>query len=208
MAALVGWLLWAPQPAQAQRRMRDVFAEMPDSVLELLTTNNRLDCIDFIENGIQARVRNKFDEYAELKAMNDTYLHIQLSVADRVEMKLLSGPDSVQYVCLVHTFAGPVEESTVALYTSDWKRREVAERLPHPDYEALWAMPDTLTEQQAAERRRQVDLRLMKAELDPDEDTLTFTLQTGTLGEDEQKDVQPLTHPVRYRWNAATSRFE
>ena len=34
--------------AMAQPMMRDVFAAMPDSVLPLVTKNNRLDCIDFM----------------------------------------------------------------------------------------------------------------------------------------------------------------
>ena len=38
-------LLWVVQ-ADAARRMRDVFAAMPDTVLTLMTKNNRLDCID------------------------------------------------------------------------------------------------------------------------------------------------------------------
>ena len=37
------------QALQAQK-MRDVFAAMPDSVLGIMTKNNRLDCIDFVES--------------------------------------------------------------------------------------------------------------------------------------------------------------
>ena len=50
--------LMAVQSLAAQK-MRDVFATMPDSVLGLMTKNNRLDCIDFIENDMEAKVRNR-----------------------------------------------------------------------------------------------------------------------------------------------------
>ena len=40
-------------------RMRQVFAEMPDSILGILTKYNRLDCIDFIENNLPAKVENR-----------------------------------------------------------------------------------------------------------------------------------------------------
>ena len=55
------------QALQAQK-MRDVFAAMPDSVLGIMTKNNRLDCIDFIENDMEAKVRNRFDGFSVLKA--------------------------------------------------------------------------------------------------------------------------------------------
>ena len=51
-------LLFAAVSAGAQLKMREVFAQLPDSVLPLMTRNNRLDCIDFIENGMEARVKN------------------------------------------------------------------------------------------------------------------------------------------------------
>lgn len=56
------------QALQAQK-MRDVFAAMPDSVLGIMTKNNRLDCIDFIENDMEAKVRNRFDGFSVLKAL-------------------------------------------------------------------------------------------------------------------------------------------
>ena len=68
--------------------MRDVFAAMPDSVLGIMTKNNRLDCIDFIENTMAAKVHNRFDGDTELKALTVDYLELQLTKNCRVEMKL------------------------------------------------------------------------------------------------------------------------
>ena len=76
------------QALQAQK-MRDVFAAMPDSVLGIMTKNNRLDCIDFIENDMEAKVRNRFDGFSVLKALTVDYLDLQLTPNCRVEMKLL-----------------------------------------------------------------------------------------------------------------------
>lgn len=194
-------------PVQA-RRMRDVFAEMPDSVLELLTKNNRLDCIDFIENDMPARVRNAMDEYAELKALNDTYLCLQLTPASRVEMKLLTVSDSVQYICLVRTYAGPVEESTVTLYAPDWKELTPGEHWAQPRYEDFWVRPDSLTADEWQDVQQRVDFRLIKAALSPDDETLELSLQLGTMEEKEKEAVLPFTRPLRYRWNAASRRFE
>ena len=71
------------QALQAQK-MRDVFAAMPDSVLGIMTKNNRLDCIDFIENDMEAKVRNRFDGFSVLKALTVDYLDLQLTPNCRV----------------------------------------------------------------------------------------------------------------------------
>lgn len=195
-------------PSLQARRMRDVFAEMPDSVLELLTRNNRLDCIDFIENNMTARVRNAMDDYSELKALNDTYLQLQLTAASRVEMKLLTVSDSVQYVCMVRTYAGPVEESTVAFYTADWQPLPASAHWREPHYDDFWVRSDTVSAEAWKEMKRRVDFRLVKASLSPDEEALELTLQLGTLEEKEKEAVLPFTRPLRYRWSAASRRFE
>ena len=61
----------------AQLYMRDVFAQLPDSVLPLMTKNNRLDCIDFIENGMEARVKNLFDDQVVLDSLTEDFLSIR-----------------------------------------------------------------------------------------------------------------------------------
>ena len=63
LLCLIGFMMLQAVPA---KRMRDYFADMPDSILYVMTRNNRLDCIDFIENNMQARVRNRFDAFSEL----------------------------------------------------------------------------------------------------------------------------------------------
>ena len=91
----------------AQTRMRDVFASAPDSVFPLLTRNNRLDCIDFVENKMPARVKNRLDEVVELQSLTDHYLCLRTSERSQVEMRLLS--DSL--FCLVNTYEGPAPDS-------------------------------------------------------------------------------------------------
>ncbi|MDO4802243.1 MAG: DUF3256 family protein, partial [Prevotellaceae bacterium] len=39
--------------------MKEVFSEMPDSILPYIIKNRRLDCIDFIENNMKAEVENE-----------------------------------------------------------------------------------------------------------------------------------------------------
>ena len=71
-------LFVAPALAQTMR-MKDAFAAMPDSIFPLITRNNRLDCIDFIENNMEAQVKNIVDEPIEIAMINDTYIDLKKS---------------------------------------------------------------------------------------------------------------------------------
>lgn len=105
--------------------MKDVFSAMPDSVLPTLTRNNRLDMIDFVSSGMKADVNDVFNEKSTLDTLTADYLHITLSEAVKVEMKLLPSSrqlaDSTDHVvCVVMTYGIKPIESNVQLFTSKW----------------------------------------------------------------------------------------
>ncbi|MCM1108679.1 MAG: DUF3256 family protein [Clostridium sp.] len=182
------------------RKMREVFADMPDSVLVMLTRNNRLDCIDFIENNMPARVRNLFDNYSELTALTDDYLSMALTSSSRVDMKLLPLGDSVQVVCLIRTYDGPVPESMVTFYDADWNKLDAGAYLKQPAFEDFWQKPDSLDEAEYRRLQHSMDLRCVTAVPEMAETVLTFILQTGDLTEEGRKSVAPCLRVLRYRW--------
>ena len=173
--------------ANAQGRlMRDVFAEAPDSIFPLMTRNNRLDCIDFAENGMAARVRNKLDDWTELKMLTADYLLLQVSDRSTIQMKLLT--DST--VCLVHTCCGPAEDSHVAFYDNNWHTiaRDEARRPSVGEFTTGEADDEALDYLKA--------LPLMKATLYPDNRTLTWELQTKELTEEQKKAAERYLQPI------------
>lgn len=173
--------------ANAQERlMRDVFAEAPDSIFPLMTRNNRLDCIDFAENEMTAKVRNKMDDWTELKTLTANYLLLQVSERSTVQMKLL--PDST--VCLVHTYCGPAEDSHVAFYDNNWHTivRDEARRPSVGEFTTGEADDEALDYLKA--------LPLMKATLYPDNRTLTWELQTKELTEEQKKAAERYLQPI------------
>ena len=100
----------------AQPQIRDCIAQMPDSVLALLTKVNRADCIDFREAGMEAKVTNRLGGTTELSTLTDDYALWQYTSASQVEMKLLPLTDTTSVVCVVHTVQTPVADSRMAFY--------------------------------------------------------------------------------------------
>ena len=165
--------------------MRDIFAQAPDSIFPLMTKNNKLDCIDFIENNMRARVKNKFDTYSELTMLTNDYLRLQQSEKSMVEMKIFS--DSL--LCMVHTFLGPAADSEVSFYNLKWE--PVSYPLERPKADDFF-QPEADAEVSGLLRQ----LPLIKASLRPDDATLTWELQTTELTKVQKKTAERFLHSI------------
>ncbi|MCR4921737.1 MAG: DUF3256 family protein [Bacteroidaceae bacterium] len=206
---------------RAQTRMRDIFASSPDSVFPMLTRNNRLDCIDFIENKMPARVKNRLDDVVELLSLTDSYLCLRTSQRSQVEMRLLS--DSL--FCLVNTYEGPAPDSHIRFFNLKWQ--PVAVDLPKLCVKDFWAksgqrglaesqsasslgdgsalseggIPDSLVQEADFVIRSLSDLMLVRIAPSPEEPVIIFSLQTSELTEKERELAQRFVQPLKFRWN-------
>jgi hypothetical protein len=109
-----------------EQTLRDVFRQMPDSLMPTLTQNNRLDFLDFLDAGMKAEVKNRLGGTSMMTVLTADSLSLQMSPALRVDMLLLSLAepiDSVKQVVVVgETFLTDslYGETTVRYYTPDW----------------------------------------------------------------------------------------
>ena len=182
--------------AFSQTKAKDVFATAPDSIFPLLTTNNRLDCIDLIENNMKATVKNKLEQKAEMTALTDSYLQIKPSERSVVEIKMLN--DSV--FCLINTCLGPAPDSRISFFTHDWKPYKTTFPMPHAT--DFWAsVPDSLARDASFAQRSLEDLLLIQISADKENTELTLTIQTSELSGKEKEIAQKYVKPLRYKWN-------
>ncbi len=127
------WLLAAlfasviGQASAQELKMSDVFRQMPDSLMPYLTTNNRLDFIDFMDSGMKAEVTNMVGGVSEMTALTSDSLSIRMSQALRVDMLLLTLPEPIdsisQVVVMAETFLvdSLYGETVSRMYSADWK---------------------------------------------------------------------------------------
>lgn len=183
----------------AQLRMRDVFAQLPDSVLPLMTKNNRLDCIDFIENDMEARVKNLFDDKVVLDSLTDDFLSLSTSEGSYVEMKLFAeGADS--FICVNRTYLGQAADSEVKIYDLSWNfvrrvaRPDVREFLKTSESIESWTpeMADTLR----VIRAEAEFLPLIKASLSSNTRQITWVLQKDEFSRNIKKVADKYLQPV------------
>ena len=183
----------------AQLHMREVFAQLPDSVLPLMSKNNRLDCIDFIENGMEARVKNHFGDPVILDSLTHDYLLLHTSELGYVEMKLLSkAPDTL--LCVNRTYYGPVADSEVRIYDASWSFIAVVRR---PDFAQFFKTSGETGKWQVEEldtlrmiRAEAEVLPLMKASLSSEPGKVEWVLQTAGFSKELKKVASRYLQPV------------
>jgi len=183
-----------------QSSISDVFTSMPDSIFPLLTERNRHDMVDFYQNHMEAKVRNRFNDYARLDTLTQSYLRLTLSKSSTAEMKLLETSDSVTVICLIQTLVAPGRDSRVAFYNTQWQRLYWLE-LPVPATADFFAAsPDSVAHDVDFAQRSLDDLRLVEVTVSPSEPLFTLTLSVDELAEDEKKLSRRYLRPLRYRW--------
>ncbi len=176
-------------PAQ---KMSEVFASAPYDVLPLMTRNNRLDCIDFIENNMEARVKDKFDNDVVLEEMTADYLRLVTSKVSSTEMKIVDGRVYVSETCM-----GPAADTQVKVYDSKWNLIKVVSR---PEVEAFIRTDAKLgADERVLLIAEAKILTLIKGSLSKTDNTLTWELQTDEFTRDMKKAADKCLQPVVVR---------
>lgn len=207
--ALIGAICISITMKVQSQTMRDVFKQMPDSIIPSLTKNNRLDMIDFIDSKMDADVKNKFDEHAVLTILTDSYLHLKLSNSSSVELKLLPSsnilPDTTtQVVCLSQTLEGEVGESTISFYTTKWKKLSIANPIPQETKFFLEDKPDTMNTQKYNELLSLTDGLMVVAHLSPTTPTMVLTPNVPLLSAGQKEQIKAVLRNRELTWNGKT----
>lgn len=181
--------------------MREVFKQMPDSLVPALTLNNRLDMIDFIDSNMEADVKNKLDEHSKLTVLTDNYLHLDISEVSTIELRLLPTstalPDSSNaVVCMVQTLNVENGESVVELYTSKWRKLRTVTLQP-----AQIVLPDTMNAERKGEILSLTELMMCTATLSPTQETLTVSPTLPLISAEDKAAIEPYIRPLTLKWD-------
>jgi hypothetical protein len=102
--------------------IREVFKQMPDSLLPYLTTNNRLDMMDFMDAKMKAAVDNMLGGESEMTFLSDDSLCIKMSDAMTLELKLQK-ENSEPIIKMKRTYqtAKRQKEILINSFSSSWR---------------------------------------------------------------------------------------
>ena len=193
--------LMGTTPLMAQTA-KECFKAIPDSLTPLLTQVNRADFIDFLESDMRAEVTNRFNRKSEMTRLTEDYIRIQMTKRSSWQMKVLPLNDSVNVVCTVATVQGPVADSDILFYTTDWKPLSTDNFLQEPDADDFVDIPDSLQDNRIRPALAKIDMPLLSAELSDNSDTLTITFTTPRYLDKETAEIlKSYIRPIRkYVW--------
>ena len=197
----------------AAQTAREVLISMPDSLMPLLPVKSRHDMLDFLDNKMEAKVRNRLNDYVCLDTLTEDYFRLSLSEAAETEMRILRTEDSLSVICLVHTVGTSIRDSRAAFYDNKWHLLHWL-KLPNPSTEDFFSMEknefDSLsvssnivatdTRDWEWMQRSINDLRFVEITIAPDAPVFTFTLSLEPLAEEEKKLALRYVRPLQYRW--------
>ena len=98
--------------------IRDVFKQMPDSLMPYLSQNNRLDFIDFIDSGMRAEVKNQLGGTSLMLSLGQDSLTIRMNPSLRTDILLL---DSTVVMIETFTVDSVYGQSRVHYYNLQWQ---------------------------------------------------------------------------------------
>ena len=197
MLLITSQISWAQQ-------VRQSFVNMPDSLSALLTKVNREDFIDFLDSNMKAEVSNRLGGKSEMTRLSDDFLEVKMTAESTFQLKVLHQADGTDVLCAVSTVCGPVCDSHIRFYTTDWQELDANTYLPKLPTLQTFLKP--LPEDASYALRdiyRQADILLMKADLSPDAASLTFSFTTpDNLDKETAKQMEPYIIPsVTLTWN-------
>ena len=102
--------------------MKDVLKSMPDSITPLLTKNNLLNFIDYLEAGEKAIEKNRLGGQSQMTHLTDTRTTISMTGSSTIDIKLIKNPETaIGIITTVRDANGTTLSSIVRYYTTDWK---------------------------------------------------------------------------------------
>lgn len=176
--------------------MAAVFAAMPDQQIPQLESAWRKDLIDLYTTGKEARLKNTMNGFSTLQKLTSDYLLLQVTERSLLEMKLLPLVNNTHVVCVVTTVNGPVPDSRVEFFTTEWQPLR-AEDLFTP-VSAEWFLKEAADIYDPAylDAVSRLDMDLIRYALSPDQETLTATYTTPLyLGQEEREKVMLFVKP-------------
>lgn len=199
-------------PGRAQT-MKEIFSDLPDSILPTLTRNDRLDCIDFIENNLTNEVNNVLDGKTRLTLLTDSLAKIRLSLMTEVQICKLpvastsAGQTGGFVICLVHSSDVRGWDSVLRFYDSAWRPLDASRMITMPQTEDFIMRADSVDGVCYANIVDKAGLPLVRTDFNGTCLTLSYT-SSNSADSDFRETVLPYVRPeIRMQWDAGLMKF-
>ena len=197
---LFGLCLVAMPVTMMAQQVRKMWVNMPTSIAGSLEKSTRQELLDLKEMKKKAVISGPLGEECSIDTLTADYLSVRLSDVSTLQMKMLPTSSGDSLLCLVQTYAGPLPESSISFYTSDWK----ALPMPSMHLDVDLQRPDTMTQDDFSKLQALFDPKLISFTLSPSNKDLVVALSPVIISEEEKAHVKVLILQRKLNWNGKT----
>ena len=177
--------------------LREVWIEMPDSILPYLSKSQRTELADYVEMKAEPVVLNVFGDSVRIERMTSNYLLVKASEVTLLEIKLLDN----NTLALVQTWKAPAAESKLSLFDLQWQPKEAV-----VEYNENIVKPDTMTDEEFNDLKSLMYPRLKEYRLSPENNSLSVSWNYPLLSKKELKRMVDLLKPQVLNWTGRDFR--
>ena len=185
---------WLGVSAQS---LREVWIEMPDSILPYLSKSQRTELADYVEMKAEPAVLSTFGDSVRIERMTNNYLLLKANEATRLEIKLLDN----NTLALVQTWMAPAAESKLSLFNLQWQPKEAVVA-----YKENIVKPDSMSDEDFADLKTLVSPRLKEYRLSADNNSLSVSWNYPLLSKKDVKRVAELLKSQVLNWTGKDFR--
>lgn len=185
---------WLGVSAQS---LREVWIEMPDSILPYLSKSQRTELADYVEMKAEPAVLSTFGDSVRIERMTNNYLLLKANEATRLEIKLLDN----NTLALVQTWMAPAAESKLSLFNLQWQPKEAVVA-----YKVNIVKPDSMSDEDFADLKTLISPRLKEYRLSADNNSLSVSWNYPLLSKKDVKRVTELLKTQVLNWTGKDFR--
>ena len=181
-------------PLNAQN-MRQIWLEMPDSIVPYLNRSLRTELADYVTMGMKSEVMNALRDTTRIEKLTDDYILVQLSNATKLEIKSLDAST----IAMVQTWCGPLAESKLSLFSNNWEVKPL-----NIDVSPMFVKPDTMSQQRYSELLDMANVTMNEIQLSVKDNSLTIKYSVPLLSSTDKKEIQAILGQRKLNWNGTT----
>lgn len=181
-------------PLNAQN-MRQIWLEMPDSIVPYLNRSLRTELADYVTMGMKSEVMNALRDTTRIEKLTDDYILIQLSNATKLEIKSLDAST----IAMVQTWCAPLAESKLSLFSNNWEAKQL-----NIDVSPMFVKPDTMSQQRYSELLDMANVTMNEMQLSVKDNSLTIKYSVPLLSSTDKKEMQAILRQRKLNWNGTT----
>lgn len=181
--------------------IKNLFVEMPDSIMPLLVKNNRLDMLDYMDIGMSAKVKNKLGGESEMTLLKDDMISISMTDVTEYDIKLFYGKDSLVTIAVIETVKGGYSDSNISFYNTKWEKLNTTNLIKMPVLEDF-INKKSLRNEENKKLLDELIYRMFVVDVAPDTNTLSVAFSSAEyiIDEDVRNSIFA-RYSIIYRWN-------